>query len=284
MKSIPVRNIKSAESQNAHGLKIRTLHSLLDGSDLFHHLHRHDYYYILLIEKAKGEHEIDFVTYSLNTDRIFLLKPGQVHQLKVSKGGKGFIVQFANELTSEFNASQLQSLRTVFHNSVYDLTKSQASHLKAIFELMLGEYTSQEEQYVEIIKSHLLTAILHLLRVVKGNRTSTSQSSFSQEKLEQLQVLMEKHIVTLKKTSDYAQLLHLSDYQLNSITKSLLGKNCSEVINEYVILEAKRYLLATTNQVSQIADTLGFDDPAYFIRFFKKHVGVTPDSFRKTSQ
>jgi len=67
---------------------------------------------------------------------------------------------------------------------------------------------------------------------------------------------------------------------LNAITKSALGKTCSDLINEYIILESKRYLLATSNQVSQIAFHLGYDDVSYFIRFFKKHTGHTPEAFR----
>jgi len=74
--------------------------------------------------------------------------------------------------------------------------------------------------------------------------------------------------------------LNLSSFQLNAITKATLGKNCSELINEYVILESKRYLLATSNQVNQIADHLGYEDISYFTRFFKKHTGYSPEAFR----
>jgi hypothetical protein len=53
-----------------------------------------------------------------------------------------------------------------------------------------------------------------------------------------------------------------------------------ELINEYIILESKRQLLATSNQVGQIADHLGYEDVSYFIRFFKKHTGYSPEAFR----
>ena len=55
-------------------------------------------------------------------------------------------------------------------------------------------------------------------------------------------------------------MLNLSTYQLNAITKTTLGKTCSDLINEYIILEAKRYLLATSNKVNQIAYHLGYED------------------------
>jgi YesN/AraC family two-component response regulator len=72
----------------------------------------------------------------------------------------------------------------------------------------------------------------------------------------------------------------MSIYQLNNVTKTTLNKTASEVINEHIILEAKRHLLATSELVNQIAYYLGYDDPSYFIRFFKKHTGASPEAFR----
>lgn len=92
--------------------------------------------------------------------------------------------------------------------------------------------------------------------------------------------LVEGNITQYKQVSQYADLLNLTVYQLNAITKALLNKNASQLINEYIILEAKRNLLATANQVSQIAYHLGYEDVSYFIRFFKKHTGFTPDAYR----
>jgi YesN/AraC family two-component response regulator len=60
-----------------------------------------------------------------------------------------------------------------------------------------------------------------------------------------------------------------------------VGKTVSELINEQIILEAKRHLLATSNQIKEIADQLGYEDHSYFIRFFKQQTGLSPDAFRK---
>jgi AraC family transcriptional regulator, transcriptional activator of pobA len=96
--------------------------------------------------------------------------------------------------------------------------------------------------------------------------------------------LLETRLADIKQVSQYADLLNLSTYQLNSITKTTVGKAASELINEQIILEAKRYLLATTNQVKDIASQLGYEDVSYFIRFFKKHTGHSPEAFRKISR
>lgn len=285
MKSIPVRKIAGDDTRSANdGLKIRSLEALLNGQDLHHALHRHNYYYLLLIEKGTGVHEIDFTPYPLQSNRIFFLRPGQVHQLTVKAGSTGYIIQFSDVFIRELNSSHKQKLRSVFHCSCNDLSEAQAAQLKSIFALMVSEFDRKEELYSEIIRSHLMTAVLLLFRAIESVRTTHEKKSFSQEKLEEFQTLLEKKIVGHKKPADYAGMLHLSPYQLNSITKSLLGKNSSDVINEFLILEARRLLLATTNQVSQIADALGFADPGYFIRFFRKHTGMTPETLRKTSR
>ena len=93
--------------------------------------------------------------------------------------------------------------------------------------------------------------------------------------------LLETNISTTKQVAAYADRVHLSTFQLNSITKSLLGKTVTELIGDQILLEAKRYLLATSNQVNQIAFQLGYEDASYFIRFFKKRTGQTPEVFRK---
>jgi AraC-like DNA-binding protein len=91
------------------------------------------------------------------------------------------------------------------------------------------------------------------------------------------------HVSSKKQVSEYTEILNLSGYQLSSITKNILGKTPSELINEYIILESKRHLLATSDQVNQIAWHLGYEDPSYFIRFFRKHTGYSPDAFRSNS-
>jgi AraC family transcriptional regulator, transcriptional activator of pobA len=61
----------------------------------------------------------------------------------------------------------------------------------------------------------------------------------------------------------------------------MLGKTAADLIDDHILLESKRYLLASSNQVNQIAYRLGYDDVSYFIRFFKKHTGHTPEMFRQ---
>ncbi|MEO8405623.1 MAG: helix-turn-helix domain-containing protein, partial [Chitinophagaceae bacterium] len=132
------------------------------------------------------------------------------------------------------------------------------------------------------IKSNLDIFFIEYIRQSRNpDGTFKNAKSYAQERLEDLLELIIDHITTKKQVSQYADLLSLSTYQLNAITRAAIGKPASELINDQIILEAKRYLLATHNQVKDIADILGYEDISYFIRFFKKHTGYSPEVFRK---
>lgn len=92
-----------------------------------------------------------------------------------------------------------------------------------------------------------------------------------------------KHTGTIEKSlTDYAEELGIGTTHLNRICKQTVGKRASEVIRDYIIMEAKRYLRFTSHTISEIAYLLAFSNPSYFNRYFKKEVGMTPKTYRLT--
>ena len=108
-----------------------------------------------------------------------------------------------------------------------------------------------------------------------------SGNAYTQERFEEFTELLEKNVSNHKLVIYYTNTMNLSSYQLSEKTKTTVGKTASAMIDEYILLKAKRYLLATPNQVKEIADHLGYEDPSCFICYFKKHTGLSPDAFRK---
>lgn len=247
---------------------------MMAGRGMVQGLHRHDFFYVLALETGAGAHEIDFVPYMVRDHTVYFLRPGQVHQLRLKAGSTGFMMQF----TSGF-CHHAQLLRRVGAVNAYvDKEGSVLQVLKGIFR----EYQQQREQYREVIQSCLHIFLITLLRLQQAP-SQNNANTYTQERLEALLDLLETHIHTHKKASQYAAMLHLSLYQLNTVTRSALGKTVSQLISEQIILEAKRQLLATTAQVGQIAEQLGYEDVSYFIRFFKKQTGLTPEAFRSNA-
>lgn len=281
MKNIPVRYIhtSSKEPNISEGFNIRRVEDLSAGKDMTQELHRHDFFYILALEKGAGDHAIDFTSYEVCDNSVFLMRPGQVHQLTLRAGSSGYLLGFNSDFYYRRDKVLSQLLRKACNINFYRLDTNIIKKLFALLNYISDEYTNQQEGYQEIVKANLDILFVELVRQQR-NRILRKADAYSQERLQEFSELLEKHIHDQKQVSQYADMLNLSSYQLNAITKATLGKTCSELINEYIILESKRYLLATSNQVNQIAYQLGYEDVSYFIRFFKKHTGHSPEVFR----
>ncbi len=85
----------------------------------------------------------------------------------------------------------------------------------------------------------------------------------------------------MKSISQYAHELNISRVHLNRVCQSVVGKSALQVIHEFLILEAEKFLQKTELQVSEIAYRLNFEDPAYFSRLFRKYTGTCPKEFRQ---
>jgi AraC-like DNA-binding protein len=283
MKNIPVRHIKSApmEPSLSESFSIRDIVDMLAGQDMTQELHRHDFFFILLLKKGSGNHEIDFNSYKIRNDAIFFMRPGQVHQLNLKAGSTGYLMQFNRDFYSPHDKIALQRLRRASSKSLCQLDAKKINSLMAIMNSIFREYTDKQEGFLEVVKANLGIFLIELIRSRQSDKSPARVANpYQQERLEELYELIETHIAIHKHVSQYAGMMNLSSYQLNAITRMTLGKSCSELINEFIILESKRSLLATSNQINQIAYQLGYEDVSYFIRFFKKHIGQTPEVFR----
>lgn len=284
MKSIPIRHITATQKEpNLLGnFTIRKLQDLLEGKDMVHELHRHDFYFILALKKGFGNHEIDFIGYDITDYSVFIVRPGQVHKLALKSDSIGYMIQFNTEFYHPVENEPNIMLQKASTKNFYQLNEANFSRLNILAESIFNEYKNRPEEYQEVIKSNLRILFIELMRLRnKTNNPTENKDLYVQERLEEFLQLLELNIASEKQVSQYADMLHLSNYQLNSITKQTLGKTASELINEQIILESKRYLLATSNQVNQIAFHLGYEDVSYFSRFFKKHTGYSPEAFRQ---
>jgi len=277
MEKIPVRHINGTQKQPdlSGSFSIRDIQTLLAGTDLVQDLHRHDFFFMLALAKGRGSHSIDFKSYPADDHTVFLLRPGQVHQLVLKEGSTGYLVQFAAGIYDP----GYQLLHKAFGTNQYQFDTLRFEKILALLNNIFQEQTDKKENYQQVIKANMDILFIELGR--QGcNSTTGNLNHYTQDRLDAFLSLLETHIFTCKQPAQYAAMLNLSAYQLNATVKVALAKTCSQLINEQIILEAKRCLLATTNQVSQTAYQLGYQDVSYFIRFFKKHTGYSPEAFR----
>jgi AraC-like DNA-binding protein len=283
MKKIPVRSltVTKKEPAFAESFSIRDLKALLAGQDMEQELHRHNFFYMLAVQKGSGSHEIDFISYEVGDHLIFFMRPGQVHKLLLKSGSTGFLIQFEEGFYHPRDKTSTQWFKKAGTRCFHDPGAAAFERLATIMTHMLREYSEKQDGYLDVIKADLDILFIGLQRQSDTlDKFPCNTSPYSQERYEEFLELLDDNITNHKQVAFYTRLMNLSSYQLNEITKSAVGKTASEIINDHIVLEAKRYLLATTNQVKEIADHLGYGDISYFIRFFRKHSGFSPEAFR----
>ena len=94
-------------------------------------------------------------------------------------------------------------------------------------------------------------------------------------------LLVEAHFTEHWDVARYAGVLNLSAERLNRICRQQANASAFEIIQDRVLREACRRLIYIVVPVSKLAYELGFADPGYFCRFFKRHIGLSPNQYRK---
>ena len=123
---------------------------------------------------------------------------------------------------------------------------------------------------------------IELTRVYTADVTIEKLGSTSYAQiLEQLERLINIHFYSQKLPKFYASQLNITTKHLNRVVQKTINKTTSQLISERILLEAKRLIVHSNDNLAGIANTLEFSDYAYFSKFFKSKIGMTPMEFRK---
>ncbi len=243
--------------------------------------HRHYFYTFILVTGGSGSHDIDFTTYTLQPNRLFLIAPGQVHTWNELNHVKGFVLLFTDNFVALSKGRKLLANWPLFRagqSCSVDIPVTEVGKWIEHFEAMEAEIKLSDD----FTRDAIFYAIGNLLvRASRQYEFANARSSPSQDLLFQFQELIETNFTTLKTPKEYATQLNITPNYLNSFCKKRSGKSAGELIRQRIILEAKRLLAHTQLPVAQVAYQLNFSDNSYFGRFFKKYTGVTPEEFRR---
>jgi AraC family transcriptional activator of pobA len=172
-------------------------------------------------------------------------------------------------------------------NPVYFLDPPQKEEIAGIFKKMAAEITSDYVHKYDLLR-HYLHLIIHLAIKMRPAESFKHQSNASSRIATLFLELLERQFpidsaqasLSFKTANDFAHSLSVHTNHLNRAVKEVTGKTTTEHISNRIIHEAKALLRHTNWTVAEISYSLGFEYPAYFNLFFKKHAGVTPGEAR----
>ncbi len=236
--------------------------------------HRHFFYAFYWIHEGSGKHIIDFEEYEIKPDRIFFIRPEQVHFLHEEDRMKYSALQFTEDFMTPYPETIQKSSMAVFK----DIDREEKERIAILFNQIYAEAVSGLPNSNAIIQSEINTLLLELERI----SLPTSNVSPIPELLNKYKDMIDKNFIRERQVQSYAAQLGISSNYLNVLTRKHLGKSALNMINDRVILEIKRLLLRTDYDISEIAYKLGFNELSYFSRFFKRNTGMTPIEFRRS--
>lgn len=233
--------------------------------------HRHIFYAVYWVHVGCGKHVIDFKEYDIKPGRVFFIKPEQVHFFHVQDSTKFSALQFTEEFMMPFLHHHRMNISVCM-----DLSPCEAKRMDVLFRQLQDEASSNLPNSNGIVQSEINTLLLELERI----SCPANNLSAVPEVLSKYQDLIDAGFKQDRQVGSYAVKLGISPNYLNVLARKYLGRSALELINDRVVLEAKRMLVETQYDISEIAFKLGFNELSYFSRFFRQHTGSTPLDFR----
>lgn len=246
--------------------------------------HRHDYYMIIIINKAKGVHKIDFNNYELANQQVFFIAPGQVHQIIEEERPYGFTIAFSSQFLSE-NAIKLSFIERLNLFQNYGQSppllpnRMQFDAIAGFADSILTLFNSDSKMKFLSIGAYLKLLLIECNNICSLNPLEPDFESSSDNLIRKFKKTVDSQYKKEHSITFYANELSITPDHLTRIIKSKIGKTAKEYIQARIITEAKRLLYFTDLSTKEIGYKLGFDEPANFSAFFKKNTGFSPSHF-----
>lgn len=240
------------------------------------HIHE-NYYELVYLIKGEGFHWIETEKYIISTPEIYFLKPAQLHYWQFTSVPKGYVILFKKSYFVDLYDRDILNL-IIRLTDKFRIGIPPEYSPESVFQNILDEYINNREFSSKIISGYLMALFAKILQIANIQRIENWGPNSLYERFNDL-ILNE--CPRINKVKDFAKLLNTTPQNLNAACRRQINGSAKDIILNQLILESKRYLLHTEKSLNEIAYNLQFNDTSYFIKFFKKKVGMSPQQFRK---
>lgn len=250
--------------------------------------HRTNFYHVFLFDNCQPTHYVDFTPIKIEPYTLLFIDKDRVHQFDKLLNYQGQVLIFTDDFfcTTKNDTQFLRS--SILFNDLADkptikLNKIDFEKYTNICQSITEELSLPDDNSKHILLKNLLHNFLLL-----ADREKRKQGFTELKKGDDLDYtllfrdLLDDNYHKLKSVNDYAKLICISEKRLGQATSKVLGKSPKKIINDRILLEAKRLLVHSNLSIKKTGQELGFEDPAYFVRYFKKNTDDTPVEFRET--
>lgn len=249
------------------------------------HAHN-DIWQVIYIDRGSAVADVEGETTRLADRNAIIIPAGVVHGFDFRPDTAGWVLSIESRL---FETPGFAQARSVFQHhqfsvSTVTLTAARNRDARFLFGRLSDEFRNTRAGRGPVLESLTIVLLILLLRDAPPDGDEARQGQRGQRLLAEFRNLINVHYREHWPVAAYAEALQVSQSQLFRVARALAGQSPSELINARLLLEAQRNLHYTEASAAQIALDLGFHDPAYFSRFFRRLAGVSPSEYREQAQ
>lgn len=247
--------------------------------------HQLKFYNLIFFTEGTGKHFVDFEWFPVQQNTLVYLTKEQVTAFEFSENLKGYCMVFTETYFVEcFSNLSENFVFRLFNPQLFSpiLQIPKNSEFVDYFNLLLKEYKLTKSFNQKNIIDALFTIIISKAENIKQNQTFHLKDTSKITLYQNFTSLIEENLTKSRSANFYAEKLAITYKHLNTICKELVNKTAKNVIDDFIILQAKRNLINSTTSSTELAYKLGFEDPTNFTKYFKKNTGLTPKNFLKS--
>lgn len=258
----------------------------------FERLQRADFYRLIGVLEGQTRTMVDFSHFDMRPGDWLLVRPGQVFRYDFSRTWSGWMVVFRpDSLVASGTGSSPEGVDWLRHIEdlacQHRLLPEEHRHMQGMTQQMLRDCEPASAPNSDTAVRHallrlgLVSTLLRLWGWQNSRDVAMGHPMGGGERYRRFRQRLERDFVNHHQVQHYANALGMAEKTLSRVCLAACGEPAKAVINQRLILEAKRLLAHTTQPVQAIASDLGFAEVTHFVKFFKKLTGLTPVAFRQ---
>ncbi|MBB3219299.1 helix-turn-helix domain-containing protein [Pseudoduganella umbonata] len=237
---------------------------------------------VLFLMAGHVSAQVENMLWECDGPTVITIHPSVVHAFDFSQEAQGYVLTMDQNVVLSVDLFaplflRPQALRLHENAIVRD-------RLGALLHQLIQEAAGPRYGQALMVEWLARSVLLLLVRLETERRMADQSGHVEFELFSRFRALVEEHFREQWLVGRYAEELRLTPVRLNRLCVKLAGKSAFEMAQDRLMLEACRKLTYVPTPIATIGYELGFQDPAYFSRLFRKRVGLTPKAYREQSR
>jgi AraC family transcriptional activator of pobA len=248
------------------------------------HVHR-TLHQLIFVLRGRGVSLAESASVEYAPPALVIVPAGTVHGFRFEPGTHGFVVSMTDDLPRAISRREPTVAGLFDRCATIELAADElrATDLTRGFKMLTREFGRALPGRPLALAGLIQVILANVLRLSHPTAESAEAAANRHHWLvSRFRDLIETVYRENWSLDKYASALKVSESRLRNACISVTEQSPMQVVHARVLLEAKRQLRYSTASVREIAYALGFDDPAYFTRFFSQRTGMSPRAFRSS--